>query len=151
MRTIFLIILATLSLYAHPTELSVELVKQHEGYSSIVYKDSHGYAIGYGTNLSYITKKEAIYLLKSRIQQVDRDLNRIYPWYSKLPYVPKSLIIDMAYSTGVPRFTKFHKMHRQLSRHNWVKAALEMRASLWYKQTKGRGRYLFNAMRNYKN
>ena len=137
-------------LRANPTELSLELIKDHEGFVSSVYRDANGYAIGYGTNLSYITKAEAEYLLVSRLFVVDQDLDRRFPLYSNLPYVPKSILQDMVYNMGISRFSTFKKMHTQLSRQNWVKAALEMKASRWFKQTKTRGVYLYNMMRNHK-
>jgi len=152
MRTAIYTLLILLAIYAKaaPTELSVELIKKHEGYSTHVYKDTHTYSIGWGTNLSYITKAEATYLLHSRLTIIDKSLDEIYPWYAHLPYIPKTVILDMTYNVGINGFHKFRKMHYQLSRHNWTKAALEMKNSLWFKQTKTRSKYLFNLMRNYK-
>jgi lysozyme len=144
-----LLLLLSLNLYSTPTQLSLELIKKHEGLRLVAYKDSKGMSIGYGTNLSYITKKEAEYLLRSRLYMIDLELTRSYEWYTKLPYIPKSIVIDMVYNLGLTRFSKFLKLHRHLEANNWVKSALEMKDSVWYRQVGLRGKYLYKMMVNY--
>ena len=144
------IALTVLQLRAEPTEMAVEMVKAHEGYHSKMYKDTDGYSIGYGTNLNYVNKDMAEFLLYYTLNRNDTNLGLMYDWYNELPYIPRSIVQDMAYNMGLPRFSKFKKMHYQLSKGNWVKAALEMKNSIWYKQVGTRSVYLFDLMRNYK-
>jgi len=153
---LLLLIAITLSitfiqLKADTTELAVELIKQHEGYRDKPYKDTRGnWTVGYGTNMGHITKDEATFLLHYRLNKADMHLSLEYDWYNNLPYIPRSIIQDMVYNMGQRGFSKFRKMHTQLARGNWVKAALEMKSSLWYTQTKSRSSKLFNLMLNYK-
>jgi len=155
MRRLLLIAAICIATYTHihatPLDLAISLIKQHEGYSAKIYTDTmYKPTIGWGTNLSYITVDEAEYLLRSRLIKSHTTLLKTYPWYSTLPYIPKSVVLDMHYNVGSTSFKTFRKMHYQLERSNWVKAAIEMKASLWFRQVGTRGNYLYRLMINYK-
>jgi len=136
---------------AAPTEMAIEMVKHHEGLSLKPYKDTRGnLTVGYGTNLDYIDEEMAEFMLHYVLNRNDIYLGLTYDWYNELDYIPRSIVQDMVYNMGRGGFSKFRKMHYQLARGNWVKAAIEMKSSLWYRQTKLRGDYLYKLMLNYK-
>lgn len=136
---------------ASPTELAIENIKLHEGYRASPYRDSLGnWTIGYGTNMNYISKDMAETMMHEKLNTDDVYLSLTYDWYNDLDYVPRSIVQEMVYNVGRGGFSKFRKMHKQLARGNWVKAALEMKDSLWYAQTKSRANKLYSLMLNYK-
>ena len=139
----------SIAVRAQPTELAYKTIKQHEGFRSKPYHDVNHLAIGYDTRLE-ITVEEAEILLYHRLQLIDKHLETTYTWYPTIPYIAQSVVQNMAYNMGKSSFATFKKMHYQLARRNFPKAAIEMRASLWCRQVKTRCTDLYNLMRNSK-
>ena len=146
MKSILLFILLTASLLALDFDKLVTQIKVHEGFSSTIYKDRSGLAIGYGTNLASITKAEAHLLLIHRLSNRITTLSQ-YPWYRKLSDTRKSVIISMAYQLGPNGLLKFKKMIWALNRGYYNGAANQMIDSLWYQQSGNRSKELVQIMK----
>jgi len=126
--------------YGH--DLTVELIKKHEGYRKHTYKDVTTKSIGYGINLKYgLTKEEAELLLRHRLKIVYRELVR-YDWFLKLPYTKQNVLINMGYNMGITKLLKFKKMIKALKVLDFKKAGYEMYKSKWYNQTGYRAKEL---------
>ena len=119
-------------------------IKKNEGFRNKPYLDLLGNpTIGYG---HLITKKEKkIFKTKyskkflSRLFDIDfkkaliaykKNFN-----YKKHSKNTKEVLIEMIYQLGIKKQKKFVKMNSHIQKNNFFLAALEMKNSLWYKQT----------------
>lgn len=127
-----------------------EQIMRHEGFSSTVYKDPAGnLAIGYGRNLESkgITKDEALILLRNDIAESEVDLFKIFgKLILKMDNNRRHALIDMRYNLGATGFREFKWMIWAIKDRDFVRAAQEMRDSLWYEQVGDRGKKLRNMM-----
>ena len=64
--------------------------------------------------------------------------------YKKHSKDTKEVLIEMIYQLGIKKQKKFVKMNKHLQNNNMFLAALEMKNSLWYKQTPKRVNGLIN-------
>ena len=125
--------------------LSLKLrIKKNEGFSSRPYKDQLGnYTIGYG---HLIRKKEIILfkknfkvsffqnLFENDFKAAQDDYNKHFRKYSFSQNI-KELIVEMIFQMGIQNVLSFKKTLRHIRKNNKFLAALEMRDSIWYKQT----------------
>ena len=119
-------------------------IKKNEGFRDSAYLDSLGFAtIGYGhlidkseKNLLFkkVPKK---YLLKIFIKDFDRSLKDYEKFYRKKKHNQniKEMLIEMIFQLGIEKQRKFVKMNGYLEKKLLYMAALEMKKSLWYRQT----------------
>lgn len=124
-------------------ELAVELVKAHEGYKGKPYRDTGGWAFGYGTNFAALSDKEAQILadvaVALRLTRLKRTLHR-YEWFNKADYVRQQVLLDMSYNLGVEGLKGFTRMIKALRDRDYITAAIEMLDSKWARQVgKNRG------------
>ena len=129
-------------------EKFIQLVKDHEGFSPIIYDCPAGYpTLGYGRNMmrndvqwvDRCTPEQATVWLKQDIQGVQTDLDNNLPFWSDLPKVVRYALADMCFNLGISRLLQFKRMIQALRDHNFELAAFEARDSLWFKQVKRRG------------
>ena len=149
----------------------VETIKAEESFKAKAYRDSRGVlTIGYGTNLDIgITKPEAAFLLRSRIDTHRRDLARSWPPFDDQPDHVKDALTDMAYQLGVdgvvgrplvrssgdcakprpdrPAGCGFHDMLAALSRSDLAGAVVAGKNSDWYRETTKRAMRVLGALR----
>ena len=119
-------------------------IKKNEGFRNKPYLDSLGHpTVGYG---HLITKKEKkIFKVKFskkflsnlfdkdfRIALTAYKKNYNYKKHSK---DTKEVLIEMIFQLGIKKQKKFVKMNKHIKNNNMFLAALEMKRSLWYKQT----------------
>ena len=119
-------------------------IKKNEGFRNEPYLDSLGHpTIGYG---HLITKKE-----KKKFQNkfskkflsslFDKDFRKALTAYKnnfnykKHSKDTKEVLIEMIFQLGIKKQKKFVKMNKHIQDNNMFLAALEMKNSLWYKQT----------------
>ena len=126
------------------------LLISHEGFSQYPYEDSvqKKITIGYGRNLTDrgITSSEAMEMLNNDIEYfVDRLRNR-FAFFDQLDEVRKIVLIDMCFNLGINGLLGFVNMLLAIEKHDYKQAAVEMLASEWAKQVKGRARQLANMM-----
>ena len=146
MRYLFLLLPAIL-LSSPIDSIAVNLIKKHEGFVSKPYKDNGHFSVGYGTNISYITEKEATYLLNSRLRRFHHRLAEL-SWYRELDTVRQTAILNMTYTVGYRGILKFKDMIHNLTHHNYESAVLAMIDSRWYRQTGNRSKELVYMMRS---
>lgn len=130
-------------------------IKKNEGFRSEAYLDSLGHpTIGYG---HLITKKE-----KKKFQNkfskkflsslFDKDFRKALTAYKnnfnykKHSKDTKEVLIEMIFQLGIKKQKKFIKMNKHIQNNNMFLAALEMKNSLWYKQTPKRVDCLINLL-----
>jgi lysozyme len=126
----------------------IERIKQHEGLRLKPYKCSAGkLTIGYGRNLQDvgITTEEAEIMLEQDIIVATRTAEQ-FNWYRKLNQERQSVIIEMIFNLGLPRFLGFKKMIQALREDDYAEAAEQMLDSLWSKQVGKRAKVLAEIM-----
>tara|TARA_Y100001970_G_scaffold100565_1_gene126340 strand:- start:638 stop:1087 length:450 start_codon:yes stop_codon:yes gene_type:complete len=119
-------------------------IKKNEGYRNKPYLDSLGNpTIGYG---HLITKKEKKifqdkFSKKFLSNLFDKDFKKALTDYKKnFNYKKhskekKEVLIEMIFQLGIKKQKKFVKMNKHMQNNDMFLAALEMKNSLWYKQT----------------
>lgn len=130
-------------------EKLTNLVKDHEGFKGIPYKDTRGFlSIGYGFNLDSLVMPRIVadfwldYLLRECIKQCSENIKFFYA----LDEARKFVLISMAYNMGITGLLGFHGMLKALEMKDYEAAAAEMEDSQWYRQVPGRVRKLKSIM-----
>lgn len=125
----------------------IEDIKVEEGFSGIVYKCSEGFdTLGYGTRLP-ITKEEATLLLEYRLSKtisgVKSSLHHL-----NIHDEAWDILYHLAYQIGLGGLLKFKRMIAALENQDYYNASIEMKSSLWAKQTPNRANRLIDRMIN---
>lgn len=125
----------------------IEDLKQEEGFKGIVYKCSEGFdTIGFGTRLP-ITKEEATLLLEYRLSKtisgVKSSLHHL-----NIHDEAWDILYHLAYQIGLGGLLKFKRMIVALENQDYYNASIEMKSSLWAKQTPNRANRLIDRMIN---
>lgn len=102
-------------------EFLLARLRTSEGWSALLYIDTKGYlTIGYGFNLGYLSLPPGIShrnvkirpvnplpkeigetLLRMKVEETARELERYLPWIAQLDEVRREVLIDMAFNMGV--------------------------------------------------
>ncbi len=117
------------------------MIVRHEGMKLRPYHCPTGkLTIGVGRNLedNGITKEEALLMMRNDILLAFGELSAHVPIFSQLSTARQSVLIDMHFNLGLPRFLKFEKMLSALNNMDFETVAREMIASTWAKQVRGR-------------
>mgnify|MGYP001170390875 CR=1 FL=1 len=130
-------------------------IKKNEGFRNEPYLDSLGHpTIGYG---HLITNKEKKIFQRKVSKKLlsnlfDKDFRKAITAYKKnFNYKKhskstKEVLIEMIFQLGIKKQKKFVKMNKHIQNNNMFLAALEMKNSLWYKQTPKRVDGLINLL-----
>jgi len=130
-------------------------IKTNEGFSAKPYKDCLGFlTIGYGhlikTNEKQYLKEK---LSKQSLKKIfDEDFKKALHDFEKnykqnnYPKNIKDVLIEMIFQLGINNQKKFIKMNGYICKKQLFLAALEMKDSLWYKQTPSRVDKLINIL-----
>lgn len=128
-------------------------LKRHEGCVLKPYRDTVGvWTIGYGhthgvTALTKpITQDKAEQYLKEDMIHAFEVARKLFPNYSDLDKVRKSVLVNMAFNLGQTKLAKFYATIRAVKEENYVQAALQMLASKWASQVGQRSKELANRM-----
>ena len=127
----------------------LDQLKIDEAFRGKPYKCTAGKTtIGYGRNLddNPLTEEEAEYLLKNDLEKVSYECCKL-PYFSELSIVRRSVILNMVFNLGMPRFKKFKKMNKALSEKNYLLASIEMLDSKWARQVGDRAIRLSELMK----
>ena len=146
MKNLILTLSFVCSVMAFNIEATIQQIKQHEGFSPKMYNDRGHKSIGYGFNISYLTRAEAHMLLVHRLSIRHEQLKR-YTWFNHLSPVRKSVILNMSYQLGMRGLSKFRRMIWALKHGYYNGASNEMKNSRWYRQSGTRARTLVKQMR----
>lgn len=147
-----------------------ELVRD-EGERLKWYKDSRGFAtIGVGRNLDRpnaitaaetaklgitrasciahgITHDQAMALLDSDIDEVERDLDAHLPWWRQMSPVRQRVILNMCFNMGIETLLQFHQTLADMQAGRYMAAALDMSKSAWHREVGNRAIRLEAMMR----
>ena len=119
-------------------------IKKNEGFRNEPYLDSLGHpTIGYG---HLITNKEKKIFQRKISKKIlsnlfDKDFKKALTAYKKnFNYKKhskntKEVLIEMIFQLGIKKQKKFVKMNKHMQNNDMFLTALEMKNSLWYKQT----------------
>lgn len=105
--------------------------------------------IGIGRNLEDkgITREEAYYLCRNDINECHRQLSLTFPFYDRLPFEKKEILLNMCFNMGLPRLQGFKRMLAAMAVNKWDEAAKEMKKSDWARQVGVRAERLINKMK----
>ena len=125
----------------------LEDIKQEEGFSGTVYKCTEGFdTVGYGSRMP-ITKEEATLLLEYRLSKtisgVKSSLHHL-----NIHDEAWDILYHLAYQIGLGGLLKFKRMIVALENQDYYNASIEMKSSLWAKQTPNRANRLIDRMIN---
>lgn len=126
---------------------ALKLIIEEEGFKSKPYLDTLGIAT-FGHGLTYITEKESVYIVQSRVDNITNFLNDKYSWFSDLTSNRKAVLVSMVYQLGLVGFTKFKHMIKAIEDKDWVKASEEGLDSRWAKQTPDRAHRQMQLLKN---
>lgn len=130
-------------------EKTKEMIRRHEGESLKPYRCSEGkLTIGVGRNLDDvgISKEESDMLFSADLQDAIIEA-RSFSFFKDLSDVRKSVIVDMIFNLGLPRFSKFKKMLKAIETGDYNAAAFEMLNSKWANQVGYRAEELADMMK----
>lgn len=128
----------------------IDLIKKHEGLSLKPYHcTAEKLSIGYGRNLddNGITKEEAEILLCHDILNCENELDLNLNDWRNLSEPRKSVLVNMVFNLGYPRFSKFKKMLQAIEDKDFDRAAAEMLDSRWARQVGNRAIELSEIMK----
>ena len=119
-------------------------IKKNEGFRNKPYLDSLGHpTIGYGHLITNKEKKTLKGKLSKKflLNLFDKDFKKALIDYKKNfnhkkhSKNPKEVLVEMIFQLGIKKQQKFLKLNNHIEKNDMFLAALEMKNSLWYKQT----------------
>lgn len=113
----------------NPIDLTIPLIKKHEGLRLTAYPDNGRYSIGYGTVSKCgetITEREAIQRMKVHLYECADSLDRNVSWWRELPISKQVALLDMTFNLGTTGVNKFKRFLSALKFGDWDKAAKEI-------------------------
>jgi lysozyme len=122
----------------------------HEGLRLRPYKCTAGkVTIGVGRNLDDkgITQAEAFELLEHDIDDVERDLDSVWPWWRQMTDARQQVLADMCFNLGIGRLKGFVRTLDYMKKGDYKAAADGMLDSLWARQVGNRAQRLAKMMR----
>ena len=115
----------------------IDDIKNHEGFSSVVYKCTAGYdTIGYGKRVKYlkVTQEQAEEWLKEDLENLKYVLADKYAWFLPSPQEVKDIVMNMAYQLGPTSFSKFKRTIKLFKNKDYEGASIEMLDSKWARE-----------------
>ena len=118
-------------------EQTLARLKPEEGFRAKPYLDSQDIlTIGFGTNIGEgITRREAEFLLRERLEATYETLFKELPWLSAAPEGQQSAILDLGYQIGVHGLLGFHGMLSALEAGDCPTAKAAALDSEWARET----------------
>ena len=119
-------------------------IKKNEGFRNKPYLDSLGHpTIGYGHLITNREKKtfKGKFSKEFLLKLFDKDFKKALTDYKKNfnhkkhSKNTKEVLIEMVFQLGIKKQQKFLKLNNHIEKNDIFLAALEMKNSLWYKQT----------------
>lgn len=115
---------------------TIQMILDSEGFEPKPYPDplTGAAPFTFGHGLTYITRKESKLIVENRAVRVMAVLNKKFSWFENLSDLRKDILVNMVFQLGLPRFLKFKKTIKYLSKELYLEASTEMLDSLWYEQ-----------------
>ena len=125
-----------------------KMIMKDEGWNPKPYKCTEGiWTIGFGTNITRITREEGNALLDLRLNKIiDHDLLTFREELGNLNNARIVVLINMLYQLGLLGVKKFTRMRQAIKDKDFRRASIEMLDSRWHKQTPHRCRRLAKIM-----
>lgn len=132
--------------------------KKFEGFRSSVYKDTLGVpTIGYGATMwegkkvtmdqAPVSERLAARKLRGDIFQAIMDCQYLYgERFNVLMDVEQEILIHMCFQIGLTKLKKFYRMNQAVLDYDIGKWEMEMKDSLWWRQTPRPATALLNAL-----
>lgn len=119
-----------------------------EGFAGTPYDDRGNLTVGFGRNLTSnpLTKAEGAYLMQKPVSDLERDLDRLLPWWRNLNDVRQEVLANMCYNLGIKTLSAFTRMLFAAKIGDFALAAYEMRNSTWARQVGRRAERLAHEM-----
>lgn len=113
-----------------------------EGYRSKPYRCTAGkLTIGYGWNLDAgITRAQALVIMRSQIDDIREALKAKFPWFTGLTEARQAVLISMGFQMGLAGLYGFANTLKFIGAGQYDRAAQNMLASKWARQTPARAR-----------
>lgn len=141
-----------------------DLIKQHEGFSSVVYRCPAGKrTIGWGHNIDahplpkdiagrlfangVLLPDDAERLLTEDINRAMDDCKRLYPAFDSFTESRKAALCDFVFNVGGSVAAQFKKMKVAILLGKWNEAANEMQDSNWFRQVRDRSKTIVKMVR----
>jgi len=117
------------------------LMRREEGLAITERSDSVGHVIGYGRNTLTrgVSKDEAEYLLANDERACASDCETL-PFFRALSIPRQGVVMSLCYELGLHGMLGFRKMHGHLLDGEWERAADELLASDYARNTETAGR-----------
>ena len=115
----------------------IDDIKNHEGFSSVVYKCTAGYdTIGYGKRVKYlkVTQEQSEEWLKEDLENLKYVLADKYAWFLPSPQEVKDIVMNMAYQLGPTSFSKFKRTIKLFKNKDYEGASIDMLDSKWARE-----------------
>ena len=112
----------------------IERIKEHEGFSPVVYKCPNGFdTIAYGQRVKYlkVTEEEGEKWLIKKVKELKRDIASTFGWWYNSPDEVKDVVVEMCYQMGLTSFSRFKKTIYLLETEQYKDASEEMLDSKW--------------------
>lgn len=124
-------------------------VAENEGFRPKPYPDPiHGWDVPtFGHGLTYITEEESLQIAQNRLQEAFKQISDVHPWIKERPAEAQEVVTEMAFQMGVGGCLKFKNMWNAIMNRDYHRAADEMMASKWARQTTRRALELSLIMR----
>lgn len=135
------------------TLLLIKELERDEGRVNYAYQDSLGYwTIGIGRLIDRrkgggISNEEADYLKRNDISKVYRQLDESLPWWRDLDPVRQRALANMTFQLGIGGLLKFKASLALIKARNWTQAAINLKQSLWARQTPNRANRVIEMIR----
>lgn len=130
----------------------IEDIKSSEGFSDKPYTDDKGiWTIGYGTNITTISIKEARLLLDSRLEDAKNSVLKLFgvSVMNDMNDTQKDSLYELMYWIGSPTFRKFKNMIKAIEHSDYHKAGNEMLDSRLGREYTTRANRLANKLKGY--
>ena len=130
----------------------LEDVKYSEGFKLEPYEDDKGIlTIGYGTNISKITKTEAEMLLSFRLKIAVDEVGSVFGYevINRMTENQKDALYELMYWVGLPTFNEFKNMIKATKAYDWQLAGSELLDSKLGREYKTRANRLANKLKGY--
>ena len=114
------------------------------GIGHMVKPDDPEYGQDEGTKVSAKRVNEAF---RQDIEIALADCRSVFLKFDELPEEAQKIVANMMFQLGLPRFRGFSHFISAVKRHDWIRAAEEMRDSRWFWQTNARATRLIKRMK----
>lgn len=120
-------------------------LKADEGFSPTAFWDNEQWTFGYGCKApgggSCISEPEACALLEEEMYEAIKDFETLYAdCRDNINDIRAEALVNMCFNLGKTKMLKFRKMNAAIRRNDWMDAAHQAVASLWYGQVGNRSK-----------